>query len=43
MESFSEIIIGNVCSVFAMISDSISGTRKNRAQMLGVILGMGIA
>lgn len=36
MESFSEIIIGNVCSVFAMISDSISGTRKNRAQMLGV-------
>ena len=32
----NEIIIGNVCSVFAMISDSISGTRKNRAQMLGI-------
>ena len=36
MESFSEIIIGNVCSIFAMISDSISGTRKKRSQMLGV-------
>lgn len=36
MESVSEIIIGNVCSFFAMISDSISGTRKKRSQMLGI-------
>ena len=36
MESFSEIIIGNVCSVFAMISDSMSGTRKKKSQMLGI-------
>ena len=36
MESFGEIIIGNICSIFAMISDSISGTKKNRAQMLGI-------
>lgn len=31
-----EIIIGNICSLCAMVSDSISGTRKNRNQILGI-------
>ena len=32
----NQIIIGNLCSVAAMISDSISGTRKTHSQMMGV-------
>ena len=32
----NEVIIGNICSLCAMISDSISGTRKNRSQILGI-------
>ena len=31
-----EVIIGNICSLCAMISDSISGTRKKRSQVLGI-------
>ena len=31
-----DIIIGNICSIGAMISDSVSSTRKTRSQMLGV-------
>ena len=32
----SEIIAGNVCSLCAMVTDSISGTRKKPSQILGV-------
>ena len=32
----NEIIVGNVCSLCAMITDSISGTRKKHSQILGV-------
>lgn len=32
----TDIIIGNICSLCAMISDSISGTRKKRGEILGV-------
>ncbi|MBR5343787.1 MAG: YgjV family protein [Oscillospiraceae bacterium] len=32
----SEVIVGNVCSLCAMVTDSISGTRKKRSQILGV-------
>lgn len=32
----NEIIIGNVCSLCAMVSDSISGTRKKHREILGV-------
>ena len=32
----NEIIIGNICSLCAMISDSISGTRKKNSEMLAV-------
>ncbi len=31
-----EIIIGNVCSLCAMVSDSVSGTRKKQNQILAV-------
>ncbi len=31
-----EIIVGNVCSLCAMVTDSISGTRKRRTQILGI-------
>ena len=31
-----DIIIGNLCSLCAMITDSISGTRKTRSQILGI-------
>lgn len=34
MEMYIEVIIGNLCSVGAMISDSVSGTRKNKKGML---------
>lgn len=32
----NEVIVGNICSLGAMVTDSISGTRKTRAQMLAV-------
>jgi len=32
----NEIIIGNVCSLFAMISDAISGTRKKNSEILAI-------
>ena len=32
----NDIIVGNVCSLAAMVTDSISGTRKKRAQILGI-------
>lgn len=31
----NEIIVGNVCSLCAMVTDSISGTRKKRNEILG--------
>ena len=31
-----DIIVGNVCSLCAMVTDSISGTRKKRGQILGI-------
>ena len=31
-----EIIIGNICSIGAMITDSISGTRKKNSEILGI-------
>ena len=31
-----DILIGNICSIFAMITDSVSGTRKKRSQILGI-------
>lgn len=30
----TEVIVGNLCSIGATISDSISGTRKNKKEML---------
>ena len=30
-----EDIVSNVCSLCAMVSDSISGTKKNHKQILG--------
>ena len=32
----NDILIGNVCSLCAMVTDSISGTRKKNSEMLGV-------
>ena len=32
----NEIIAGNVCSLCAMVTDSVSGTRKKRSQILGL-------
>ena len=32
----TDIIIGNICSLCAMLSDSISGTRKKRSEILAV-------
>ena len=32
----NEILVGNICSLCAMITDSISGTRKKRNQILAV-------
>ena len=34
----SEILIGNICSLCAMITDGISGTRKNPRHILGAQL-----
>lgn len=31
----NDVIIGNLCSLFAMITDSISGTRKKKNEILG--------
>lgn len=32
----NDIIIGNICSLGAMITDSISGTRKKNSEILGI-------
>ena len=32
----NDIIAGNVCSLCAMVTDSVSGTRKKREQILGI-------
>ena len=32
----NEVIVGNVCSLCAMVTDSISGTRKKNSQILGI-------
>ncbi|MBR5986865.1 MAG: YgjV family protein [Clostridia bacterium] len=32
----SEVIIGNVCSIGAMVTDSVSGTRKKTSEILAV-------
>ena len=32
----TEIIVGNACSLCAMVSDSISSTRKKNSEMLGI-------
>ncbi len=31
-----ELLIGNICSLCAMVTDSISGTRKKHRQILAV-------
>ena len=31
-----EIIVGNICSICAMITDSISGTRKKHSEIMGI-------
>ena len=36
MDELREIIVGNVCSLCACVTDSISGTRKKRNQILGI-------
>lgn len=36
MDGLQEIIVGNVCSLCACVTDSISGTRKKRNQILGI-------
>ena len=33
---WKEVIVGNVCSLCAMVTDAISGTRKKRGQILAV-------
>lgn len=32
----NEIIVGNICSLCAMVTDSVSGTRKKHSQILGI-------
>ena len=32
----NEIIVGNVCSLGAMVTDSVSSTRKKRSEILGI-------
>ncbi len=32
----NDIIVENVCSLCAMVTDSVSGTRKKRSQILGI-------
>ena len=36
MDELREIIVGNVCSLCACVTDSVSGTRKKRNQILGI-------
>ena len=36
MDGLREVIVGNVCSLCACVTDSISGTRKKRNHMLGI-------
>jgi hypothetical protein len=33
---WNEIIIGNICSLSAMVTDSLSGTRKKHSEILAV-------
>ncbi len=33
---WKEVVVGNVCSLCAMVTDAISGTRKKRGQILAV-------
>lgn len=37
----SDIIIGNICSIGAMVTDSISGTRKKHREILAVQISAG--
>ena len=32
----NEVIVGNICSLGAMVTDSISGTRKKHSEILAV-------
>ena len=32
----NDIIIGNICSLCAMITDSISGTRRKHSEIMGI-------
>ena len=32
----NDIIVGNVCSLCAMVTDSVSGTRKKHSEILGI-------
>lgn len=32
----TDIILGNICSLCAMVTDSVSGTRKKRGEILGI-------
>ena len=32
----NEVIVGNICSLCAMVTDSFSGTRKKHSQILGI-------
>ena len=34
--SANEVIVGNICSLCAMVSDSVSGTRKKNSEILGI-------
>ena len=36
MEGLNEIIVGNVCSLCACVTDSVSGAQKKRSRILGV-------
>ncbi|MBQ6550442.1 MAG: hypothetical protein IJL78_03450 [Lachnospiraceae bacterium] len=34
----NDILVGNICALAAMVSDSVSGTRKKRNEILGIQL-----
>ena len=34
--SANDVIVGNICSLCAMVSDSVSGTRKKNSEILGI-------
>ena len=34
--NLNDIIVGNVCSLCAMVTDSVSGTRKKNSEVLGI-------